>query len=161
VRPLQRATILAVPADEPDVEQYLQEIIPIYRNSETSRWNGPIWRLRRTIEIPAVNSPVTAFCGIARPEQFFAGLEASGLRLAFRTAFTDHHRYTVRDLDRLIAAAHAAGATALLTTEKDLVRMGSLASIFPASLPLTTAHLRIEIENQQAAIDWLIGRLSS
>jgi tetraacyldisaccharide-1-P 4'-kinase len=47
----------------------------------------------------------------------------------------------------------------LLTTEKDLVRLGSLASAFPESLPLKTARLRVEIEDQKAAIDWLINRL--
>jgi tetraacyldisaccharide 4'-kinase len=161
LRALQRATVLAVPADEPEVEQYLREIIPPDRNSETSRWKGPIWRLRRTMEIPTVSGPVAAFCGIARPEQFFAGLESAGLQLVLRRAFSDHHRYTAHDLDRLIAAAHAAGALALITTEKDLVRLGKLTSTFPAALPLRTARLRIEIENQTAAIDWLINCLAS
>jgi len=161
LRALQRATVLAVPADEPEVEQYLREIIPLDRNSETSRWIGPIWRLRRTMEIPAVIGPVATFCGIARPEQFFAGLESAGLQLVLRRAFSDHHRYTARDLDRFIAAACAAGATALITTEKDRVRLGKLASTFPASLPLRTAHLRVEIEDQAAAIDWLINCLAS
>ncbi len=160
LRAFQRATVLAVPADEPEVEQYLREIIPIDRNSETSRWIGPIWRLRRTMEIPAVNGPVGAFCGIARPEQFFAGLEAAGLNLAVRAAFPDHHRYTPRDLERLIAFASVAGATALLTTEKDLVRLGKLASAFPASMPIAAARLHIEIEDQTAAIDWLVKRLT-
>jgi tetraacyldisaccharide 4'-kinase len=157
VRALQRATVLAIPAGEPEVEQYLREIID--RHSETSRWIGPVWRLRRTMEIPAVSGPVAAFCGIARPEQFFAGLEASGLHLAARAAFPDHHRYTAHDLDRLIAAARAAGATALITTEKDLVRLGNLASVFSESLPLKTARLRIEIEDQDSVLDWLVDRL--
>jgi tetraacyldisaccharide 4'-kinase len=150
IRSIRRASIIAIPAYEPGLEAELR----------TWGWQGPIWRLRRTMEIPAVNSPVAAFCGIARPEQFFAGLEVAGLHLAVREAFSDHHRYTARDMDRLTAAAHAAGATTLLTTEKDLIRMGNLASIYPASLPLTTAHLRVEIEDQDAAIDWLIGRLT-
>ena len=64
------------------------------------------------------------------------------------------------DLDRLTAAARAAGATALITTEKDLVRLGKLAAAFPEPLPLKTARLRVEIENQSAAIDWLAGRLA-
>jgi tetraacyldisaccharide 4'-kinase len=42
--------------------------------------------------------PVVAFCGIARPEPFFAGLEANGLQVAARIAFPDHHRYTSADL---------------------------------------------------------------
>jgi len=161
LRALQRATVLAIPADEPEVEQYLREIIPIDRGTEQPRWQGPVWRLRRSMEIPTFNGPVAAFCGIAHPEQFFAGLESAGLRIAARAAFLDHHRYTARDLNRLIAAAHSVGATALVTTEKDLVREGSLVFNFPESLPLKTARLRVEIEDQNAAIDWLVNRLVS
>jgi tetraacyldisaccharide 4'-kinase len=161
LRALQRATVLAVPEEEPEVEQRLREIIPIDRDSETSRWIGPIWRLRRTMEIPAVTGPVAAFCGIARPQQFFAGLEAAGLHVAARTAFPDHYRYSRADLARLAAAARAAGAVALVTTEKDLVRMGELFSVFAESLPLKTARLRVEIEEEDAAIDWLADRVGA
>lgn len=146
---IRRANVIAIPADEPELASKLQ----------ARGWQGPVWRLRRSMEIPTVSGPVAAFCGIARPEQFFAGIEAAGLRLVSRNAFSDHHRYTARDLDRITIAARTAGATAIITTEKDLVRLGNLASAFPASLPLTTARLCIEIEDQAAAIDWLVSRL--
>jgi tetraacyldisaccharide 4'-kinase len=151
VAAIRRASVIAIPADDSELEAKLR----------TWGWQGPIWRLRRTMEIPAVNDPVAAFCGIARPEQFFACLEANGLKLVLRRAFPDHHRYTVADLDRLVAAARTAGATTMITTEKDLVRMGKLASTFPTSIPLKTARLRIEIEDQKATIDWLINRLGA
>jgi tetraacyldisaccharide 4'-kinase len=145
-----RAGVIAIPIDEPELETEVRNW----------GWQGPVWRLSRTMEIPRVKGAVAVFCGIARPDQFFAGLEAAGLKLALRTAFPDHHHYTARDLDRLIAAAHAAQATAFLTTEKDLVRLGNLASAFPESTPLATARLRIEIENQTLVLDWLIARLN-
>jgi tetraacyldisaccharide 4'-kinase len=148
---IRRASVIAIPTNEPELVNKLQ----------AWGWQGPIWRMRRTMEIPTVNGPVAAFCGIARPEQFFAGLETASLSLATRTVFPDHHRYTARDLDRLAAAARAAGATALISTEKDLVRLGKLASAFHASMPLATARLHVEIEDQAAAIDWLIDRLAS
>ncbi len=151
LRAIRRASVIAIPANEPELANKLQ----------AWGWQGPIWRLCRTMEIPAISGPVDAFCGIARPEQFFAGLEAAGLHLAARVAFPDHHRYTPRDLERLIAAARAAGATAIITTEKDLVRLGMLATTFSQSLPLKTARLRIEIEDQAAAIDWLVNRMAS
>jgi tetraacyldisaccharide 4'-kinase len=146
---IHRATILAIPADDPALEADLR----------TWGWTGPLWRLRRTMEIPAVSGPVTAFCGIARPAQFFAGLESSGVRLAFRRAFRDHHRYTAADLTRLGADARAAGAAALLTTEKDRVRLGALAAAFPPSLPLFTVPLRTEIENEDKSLAGLIAHL--
>ncbi len=135
---IRRASILAIPASDPDLDAELK----------AWGWEGPIWRLRRTMEVPAVDGPVAAFCGIARPEQFFAGLEAAGLEVALRKAFPDHHRYAAADLDRLTAAAQAAGAARLLTTEKDQVRLDGLAAGIPGSLPLQTARLRIEIEQE-------------
>ena len=151
LRAARRASVIAIPANEPALEAELRRW----------GWQKPIWRLRRTMEIPNVDGPVAVFCGIARPKQFFAGLEAAGLRLAARTAFPDHHSYNARDLNRLLATARAAGAATLVTTEKDRVRLGKLASTLPASMPLTTARLRIEIEDQDAAVDWLLGRLGS
>jgi len=145
-----RATVLAIPAKEPELEAELR----------AWGWKGPIWRLYRAMEVPAVTGPVAAFCGIARPAQFFEGLEAAGLNIAARMAFPDHHRYAVADLDRLTTTARAAGATALMTTEKDLVRLGKRLSAFPESLPLKTARLTVEIESESAAIDWLVGRLA-
>jgi tetraacyldisaccharide 4'-kinase len=144
-----RAQILAIPNDEPDVEEEIK----------SRGWAGALWRLRRRMEIPPVDGPVVAFCGIARPAQFFQGIESAGVKLAARIAFPDHHRYTARDLGRLAAAARKAGASALLTTEKDRVRIGALAAILPESLALKTAQLCIEIKNQAEVIDRLITRL--
>lgn len=144
-----RATVLAIPANEREFEAVLR----------AWGWQGLIWRLKRTMEISPVDGPVVAFCGIARPEQFFAGFEAAGLRLAARLPFADHRRYTAADLERLATVAREVGAAALLTTEKDRVRLGNLAVAFPESLPLLTATLRVEIENEAEAVGWLMSRL--
>ena len=141
-----RASVIAIPAADPGLEADLR----------AWGWEGPVWRLHRRMEIPPVDAPVLAFCGIARPHQFFAGLEAAGLRLAARVAFRDHHPYTARDLGRLQAAARAAGAAALVTTAKDQVRLAPLIAALPPDLPLLTASLRIEIEEESAALDWLV-----
>jgi tetraacyldisaccharide 4'-kinase len=127
---IRRAHIVAIYEDEPELEKKLKAL----------GWNGTIWRLRRRMEVPNVAGPVVAFCGIARPEQFFAGLEAEGIRLASRHAFPDHYRYRRRDMERLASEAQVADAT-LITTEKDRARLGRLAD----GLPLETAQLRVEI----------------
>ena len=157
---LHRATVVAIPEDEPDLQKYLIEKAAFKKDSESPRWNGPVWRLRRVMKVPHFEGTVFAFCGIARPDQFFAGLDASGLKLAGRRSFRDHHPYSRGDLQSLTAEAGAAGAVALLTTEKDLVRMGELALSIPQSMPLTTAELKIEIENEEGAMTWLLDRLS-
>jgi tetraacyldisaccharide 4'-kinase len=63
-----------------------------------------------------------AFAGIADPDKFFATLDASGITVAARRGFPDHHRYTAEEITRLIAEADAQRLT-LLTTEKDLARL--------------------------------------
>jgi tetraacyldisaccharide 4'-kinase len=145
-----RASVIAIPANDPELEAELR----------AWGWQKPIWHLRRTMEIRAVSGPVAAFCGIARPEQFFGGLEGAGLHPVSQVTFSDHHRYTVADLDRLVSTARAAVATTLVTTEKDLVRLGKLASTIPASMPVVTVRLTVEIEDQATAIGWLIDRLA-
>jgi tetraacyldisaccharide 4'-kinase len=145
LKAVRRAGVIAIPADDPRLEEELK----------AWGWSGPVWRLRRKMDVPAVDGPVSAFCGIARPEQFFTGLEAAGLHLAARTAFPDHHRFTARDVERLVSSARAAGAKAILTTGKDFVRLGKLSPGFPGTLPLKTARLRIVIDSEEDAIGWI------
>lgn len=141
----ERADVLAIPEDEPEVAEWVK----------SRGWKGRVWRIRRRMDVPQIEGPAVAFCGIAQPAQFFEGLERTGLRLAARIAFPDHHRYTAGDVERVKNAAQQAGATVLLTTEKDRARLGAMAS----SLPIEVVPLRIEIENEKAAIDWLVSRI--
>jgi tetraacyldisaccharide 4'-kinase len=146
---IHRASVIAVPANEPDLEVALR----------LAGWQGPIWRLRRVMEIPAMQNPIAAFCGIARPEQFFKGLQAVGLRLAVRFAFPDHCNYTPAVLEELLAEARENKVKAIVTTDKDMIRLGKLTSIFPKSMPPMAAHLHIEIEDRDAVVDWLVDRV--
>ncbi len=149
LRAAKRAQVIAIPADDAELEMDLKSL-----GSQPS-----IWRLRRHMQVPAIGGAVAAFCGVARPAQFFEGLESAGLRIAARAAFPDHYRYTAHDLDHIASAAYNAGASALVTTEKDRVRLGALAALLPESLPLNVVPLSIEIEDEDAAIDWLIRSL--
>ena len=65
---------------------------------------------------------VFAFCGIGRPAKFFDTVAASGAVLAGTAAFPDHHPYSNRDLERVLAAAAERGARPL-TTPKDHARL--------------------------------------
>jgi tetraacyldisaccharide 4'-kinase len=142
---LQRATVLAIPAEEPETASALRAM----------GFAGPIWRIRRRMEVPTINGPVIAFCGIARPAQFFSGLEQAGLELAVRKVYADHHRYTAAELLQLASAALTTRAT-LVTTEKDAVRLAPLLHLLPPAVELQTAVLVSEIEDEDAALDWLL-----
>jgi tetraacyldisaccharide 4'-kinase len=151
LRAIVRADFVAIPTDQPELENGLKAL----------GWAGPVWRFHRRMEVPPVNGSVAAFCGIARPAQFFAGLERTGLCLASRTIFRDHYQYSRKDIRELVSAGRRAGATAFLTTDKDKVRLGSLASEFPPELPLKTAGLRIEIEGAVEVLEGLKARLAT
>ncbi len=65
---------------------------------------------------------IAAFAGIGRPDKFFRALEALGLEIVQRTGFPDHHGYSLAQLNRLVARAHARHAV-LVTTPKDAMRL--------------------------------------
>ncbi|MEJ2587437.1 MAG: tetraacyldisaccharide 4'-kinase [Deltaproteobacteria bacterium] len=82
---------------------------------------------------------VAAFAGIAHPEVFKKTLENLGAEVVAFREFSDHHPYTSGDIRSLIQMKRDAGASFLLTTEKDWVR---ISDISPAGLDL--AYLIIE-----------------
>jgi tetraacyldisaccharide 4'-kinase len=84
---------------------------------------------------------IGAFAGLADPRGFGRLLRALGAVVVYSRRFRDHHRYTSRDLAEVAAEARWAGAELLVTTEKDAVKLGRLAS--PES-PLY--YLPIEVE---------------
>jgi tetraacyldisaccharide 4'-kinase len=61
--------------------------------------------------------------GIARPGRFADDAAAHGLEVAGHRAFPDHHHFTAAELQQVAAEARALGATAILTTAKDAVRL--------------------------------------
>jgi tetraacyldisaccharide 4'-kinase len=84
--------------------------------------------------------PALAFAGIAAPARFLDTLTDFGARPRDFVAFADHHAYTPADVAALEARARAAGAEALLTTEKDAVRLGGL-----GTLPLFALRVRLRV----------------
>ncbi len=62
-------------------------------------------------------------CGVARPASFRRTAEALGAEVVLVRAFPDHHRFSAADLDAALAAAAAARCDAVVTTEKDAVRL--------------------------------------
>ena len=63
--------------------------------------------------------PFFAFCGIGNPGAFFDDLSHWHVSMAEKKAFSDHHKYSARDVEHLQSRAEASGAAGLVTTEKD------------------------------------------
>ena len=108
---------------------------------------------RRVVTLdPAVGKPV-AFCAIARPQQFFAAVKAQGQEPAGQAMFTDHHRYTQPDIDRLLQLKQRTSADSFITTEKDLINLGPLAGQLQ---PLRTATFKIELSSPEHSLNVIL-----
>lgn len=101
--------------------------------------------------VPA-GARVVAVAGIARPERFFRAVRAQGWNVVAELRYSDHHWYTPKDLAQINNVAQEARARAVVTTEKDAVRIGEQA--WWAALPM---HITIEPADEFKA--WLRGRL--
>lgn len=65
---------------------------------------------------------ILAFCGLAKPQNFWKSLEAEGAEIGYKISFPDHHTYTDKDVDHIIKIAQE-GDYHIVTTEKDLVKV--------------------------------------
>ena len=131
---------------------------------------GPVFRLARRLGEPvadaegAAQAPagvppgtrVLVMAGIARPAAFAGDVRAAGYEVAGLLAFADHHRFSARDLARAARRARELAADAVLTTEKDMVRLRPLA---PFGVPVARVPLHVEIEPAGRFEAWLLGRL--
>ena len=106
----------------------------------------------------APGAPVIAVAGIARPERFFDDVCDAGFDLVQTLVFRDHHRYSSRDAARIQAEARMALAQAILTTEKDGVR---LQAWLPFEPPLATVPLTLGVEPADEFQAFLADRLAA
>ena len=88
-------------------------------------------------------SPAVAVAGIAHCQQFFDALRDAGGDIRDTVAFADHHQYAPSDVSRIDVVAKAAQVRVVMTTEKDAVRLETLAPL-PFELVAVPMHLAIE-----------------
>lgn len=103
--------------------------------------------------------PVLAVAGIARPERFFAALQALGWSVGRELVFRDHHWYTARDISRIEQAAFSAGANLIVTTDKDAARLSPSLVMAPPAWAVLPLELLVEPVDRFAS--WLAGRLAA
>ncbi|GAB4265938.1 MAG: tetraacyldisaccharide 4'-kinase [Deferrisomatales bacterium] len=85
---------------------------------------------------------VLAFAAIGTPEAFFEELQGLGARVLEAVPYPDHHRYSEADLEQLENWARLMNAEALVTTEKDAVR---LAPHLPLQRPVLATRITMEV----------------
>jgi len=110
---------------------------------------------RDSVVVPT-GSRVFVVTGIARPDRFVADISSTGWEIAGVMEFRDHHAFDRRDIARITAAARAASAALVLTTEKDAVR---LTACDLGDLPIASVPLNVGIEPANGFHEWLLARL--
>ncbi len=121
---------------------------PIYHcdHVHTELWNP----------ITGTRSPMSAIkeqkyfviTGIGDPPTFIRQLTIhEGIEVG-RQVFADHHQYTTEDLKNIFASAQAAGATRILTTRKDWVKIQSILNDSSEALTISVVELGIAFRGQ-------------
>lgn len=98
-----------------------------------------------------VAEPLAAFCGVGNPESFFTQLRDGGIVPVITSTFADHHRYNQSELDALSQEAKARGASGLITTAKDAVKLSSL----DFELPCYVLKIQISIDDEDRLIEMI------
>ena len=99
---------------------------------------------------------VGAISAIAVPEAFEGSLEKLGARVEIRRRFSDHHRFTRKDVDQFMQRCVERDMEMIVTTEKDAVRFPR-----PTTIDVPVYFLRIEVEILKGREIWddMIERL--
>jgi tetraacyldisaccharide 4'-kinase len=96
---------------------------------------------------------VAAFCGIGNPAAFRHTLTGAGIDVVGFRSFADHHPYDAGDLDMLAQWSSTVDAEQVLTTLKDLVRIGEERL---GDLPLAAVEVALEPIGKSEDLDKLI-----
>jgi tetraacyldisaccharide 4'-kinase len=96
---------------------------------------------------------ILAFCGIGKPDDFFATLEKAKLNVISRKSFSDHYQFNLKDLISLENDAINLGAKYLVTTEKDAVKLVGLNN----TLPILVARVRMVVIEGEEVLERLLS----
>jgi len=97
---------------------------------------------------------VGAISAIAVPENFERSLQKLGARVEIKRHFSDHHRFSRRDVDRFMQRCIERDMEMILTTEKDAVRFPRPTEI---NVPIYFLRIEVEILSGKDAWDHLIS----
>jgi tetraacyldisaccharide 4'-kinase len=93
----------------------------------------------------ALDAPVFLVAAVGNPRRFRHDVEACGTRAVGERFFRDHHRITAREWRQCAREARRAGAGALVTTEKDAIKIET-----GPDLPLEVAVQSTTVEEGSA-----------
>jgi tetraacyldisaccharide 4'-kinase len=90
------------------------------------------------------------FSGIGNPRAFEETVVSLGVRAVKSIRFSDHHRYTQRDMDGIVRDAAHNGTDIVITTEKDAVKIAALGT---GQVKIFSLNVKLEITRNEAELD--------
>ena len=146
---LKRASAIVLRAEDHTLEVKLKE----------RDISAPIWIQHRKLLIEPVSRAI-AFCGIARPDEFFAVLRVNGVELSATIALRDHQAYSHAEMQQILAMFRQHHAECFVTTEKDAVRMARKdRQRLEAVAPLHVARLEVSLDEEAAITRQMLNLL--
>ncbi|MEM8629145.1 MAG: tetraacyldisaccharide 4'-kinase [Chlamydiota bacterium] len=115
---------------------------------------APFVLVRRILATPRLRTGVRCtgticgvFCAIARPEPFLSGLQDLGWQVCYAKCFPDHSSFSREELEKIWRKSQALGATVLLCTEKDFVKV-------PATWDIPIAYVPLAFQMEGEELIW-------
>ncbi len=154
VSALRRAHVIVVTnAPAPTAVEEIREALGRHADAAAVVAATTVPETAREVETGRVAPPgalrgrrLLAFAGLAAPEGFAATLRTLGADVAEVVEFRDHHPYTRDEIEALMVRARAAGAEALVTTEKDWVRVREIGA---PGIPLWVLAVRMCLDRPE------------
>ena len=98
---------------------------------------------------------VMIFSGIGDPDSFESLIRSQGIDVGLSLRFSDHHNYSKVDLERINSCAREKKLDTIITTEKDAVRLKTLAS--PAQgARILVFKIKLVMKNEEKFISRLL-----
>lgn len=95
---------------------------------------------------------VGIFCGIGKPSSFYESVASFGFTIVDHLFVADHEEIDNETLVAFWERVHSLGATSLLCTEKDAIKLSS-----SFSFPIYSVRIRLHVVEGQSFIDNLIA----
>jgi tetraacyldisaccharide 4'-kinase len=146
---LKRADILLIKKHAPSPKKEVEARFPETKVFEYSVRCQGLFRVGKKEEEKIEDfkkKKIIAFCGIARPERFIFTLKEEGIEPLYLFRFPDHHPYPPSSGEKIRQKYEALGADAILTTEKDAVKLVNNKSL--SLLPIYYLKIGLELEKE-------------
>ena len=100
-------------------------------------------------------SGIIAVSAIGDPSSFENTLKVLGANLLEVVRKRDHYAYTAADMSQIEAIAQRRNADAIVTTEKDYVKLQPF--VLKAGIPIFILKVKMRLESESLFVDWLVN----